>query len=93
MTTAPAAGFRPSVAGVACEAGPMSTQDWNRTPGAGEEVDARQVEDAHVRKSEEDANRTNPEVEHDPESERVSEEEVESYKTWEKDEQENPRSY
>ena len=48
---------------------------------------------AHVRKSEEDANRTNPEVEHDPESERVSEEEMESFKTWEKDEQENPRSY
>ncbi|SDL73877.1 hypothetical protein SAMN04488242_2647 [Tessaracoccus oleiagri] len=56
-------------------------------------MDARQVEDAHVRKSEEDANRTNPEVDHDPESERVSEEEVESFKTWEKDEQENPRSY
>lgn len=57
-----------------------------------DEVQERQVEDAPLRRSQEEADATNPEVEHDPTEDSVDPEEAVSLDKWEKDEQHNPRS-
>lgn len=61
------------------------TQDADHNAPGAEEVEARQVEDAPLRRSEEEAERTNPEVHHEPGDDSVEEEEVESFRKWEQD--------
>jgi hypothetical protein len=55
----------------------MSTQNWEATPGEGDELDARQIEEAHVRESEEESRkgaeaRRSDRVEHHEEIEDAS---------------------
>lgn len=62
------------------------------TEHSGHGVDDHQVEDAPLRRSEEEADETNPDVHHHPQDKRDEPEAAESYERWEKDEQRNERS-
>lgn len=53
-----------------------------------DEVQERQIEDAPLRRSQEEADETNPDVEHDPADDTVEPEEAGSFDQWEKDEHE-----
>ena len=51
-----------------------------------------QTKDAPLRRSEEEADETNPDVDHDPTDDQAEPEEVASQEQWVEDEQDNPRS-
>ena len=66
----------------------MSTDNEDQNSTQADEVEAREVKDAPMRRSEEDAEHENPEVPESGGHEKVYEEEVDSFKKWEQDETE-----
>lgn len=64
----------------------MSDNHTDQNPHSADDVDARQVEGHQLKQSKQDADHNNPDVSHDERTEKVSQEEVDSFEQWEQDE-------